>query len=75
MKTLQNFIDGKFVGPTSKSYFENVCPFNGEVYSMVPDSDEKDVEVAVENAKEASKLWAKEKPRPVQIFLKKLLPS
>ena len=72
MKTLKNFIGGKFVGPTSKSYFENVCPFNGEVYSMVPNSDEKDVEIAVENAKEASKTWAKEKTSVRANILKKI---
>ena len=72
MKTLKNFIGGKFIEPSSKNYFENICPFNGEIYSMVPDSDEKDIELAIESAKKASQLWAKEKVSTRANILKKI---
>lgn len=54
---IQNYIGGKFVPPVSASYLENVNPATGEVYSYVPDSDERDVEMAVEAATDAFRMW------------------
>ncbi len=36
---LRNFIDGKYVEPSSEKYIDNYDPSHGEVYSLVPDSD------------------------------------
>ena len=47
MKKILNFINGEFVESTSKEYLENVSPINGETYSLIPDSDERDVQKAL----------------------------
>jgi aminomuconate-semialdehyde/2-hydroxymuconate-6-semialdehyde dehydrogenase len=56
---LQNYINGQLVEPASQTYIDNVNPATGEVYSYIPDSDERDVEKAVQAAKSAFKLWSK----------------
>lgn len=58
MYKLQNYINGKLVEPVSKSYLDNYNPANGKVYSLIPDSDEKDVELAYQAAKSAFPLWS-----------------
>lgn len=37
---LSNFIDGKYVAPSSGKYLDNYEPASGTVYSLVPDSEE-----------------------------------
>ena len=44
MYKLLNYINGKLIEPVSKSFLDNYNPANGKVYSLIPDSDEKDVE-------------------------------
>ncbi len=58
MEHLRNFIDGKFFAPVSGQYMQNYNPATGEVYSMVPDSDERDVQQAVEAAARAFPAWS-----------------
>ncbi len=58
MKKILNFINGEFVEPTSKEYLENVSPINGDIYSLIPDSDERDVQKALRAADKASLGWA-----------------
>jgi len=58
MQQLLNFIDGKFVEPTSKKYIENYQPATGNVYNFLPDSDERDVQVAVNAAQKAFPAWS-----------------
>lgn len=58
MYKLQNYINGKLVEPVSKSYLDNYNPATGKVYSLIPDSDEKDVELAYQAAKTAFPLWS-----------------
>jgi len=55
---IKNYIDGKLVEPVSKSYLDNYQPANGKVYSYIPDSDEKDVELAYVAAKKAFIDWS-----------------
>ena len=57
MKKILNFINGEFIEPTSKEYLENISPINGDVYSLIPDSDERDVQMAINAAKKASLSW------------------
>ena len=57
MKKILNFINGEFIEPTSKKYLENISPINGDVYSLIPDSDERDVQMAINAAKKASLSW------------------
>lgn len=59
MLKLENYIGGKVVKPVSENYLDNFNPATGEVYSLIPDSDERDVERAVEAAKKAFPAWSK----------------
>lgn len=54
---LKNYINGELVEPISKQYLENIDPATGSVYSMIPDSDAQDVQMAVEAAKAAEEMW------------------
>lgn len=58
MEKIQNYINGAFVAPASNDYFENIEPAKGTPYSLIPDSNEKDVELAVQAAKEAFPIWS-----------------
>jgi aminomuconate-semialdehyde/2-hydroxymuconate-6-semialdehyde dehydrogenase len=52
-----NFIDGATAESASKQYLDNVDPATGAVYSSIADSDEQDLERAVEAAKRAFPAW------------------
>ena len=58
MEKLQNYIGGELMSPLSGQYFENFEPAKGSVYSLIPDSDEKDIQLATEAAKSAFKEWS-----------------
>jgi aminomuconate-semialdehyde/2-hydroxymuconate-6-semialdehyde dehydrogenase len=55
---LENYIGGSFIGPLSGSFIENVNPATGEVFCQIPDSNAKDIEVAVKAAKKAFEEWS-----------------
>ncbi|MBA3649807.1 MAG: aldehyde dehydrogenase [Chitinophagales bacterium] len=55
---IQNYIGGKLIDPAKKDYLDNYDPSTSKVYSQVPDSDERDVELAVEAARYAFEEWA-----------------
>lgn len=59
MEKLQNFINGKYSAPIGDLYIDNIEPATGKVYSLIPDSDERDVELAVEAAEKAFPIWSK----------------
>ncbi len=58
MKKFKNYISGELLEPVSKQYIDNYEPATGKVYSLVPDSDEQDVKLAVQAAKDAFKGWS-----------------
>ena len=58
MEKLQNYIGGKLISPHSGEYFDNYQPAIGKVYSLIPDSDEKDINEAVIAAKKAFPAWS-----------------
>lgn len=58
MDLIRNYINGELVDPISKDHFENFDPAIGEPYSVVPDSDERDVNEAVKAANKAFPEWA-----------------
>lgn len=58
MQKIQNYINGELVVPVGGQYMDNIDPSRGKVYSLIPDSDEKDVEIAVKAAKEAFPTWS-----------------
>jgi aminomuconate-semialdehyde/2-hydroxymuconate-6-semialdehyde dehydrogenase len=55
---LENFIGGNFIGPLSGNFIDNVNPATGAVYGQIPDSNSKDIEVAVKAAKKAFPAWS-----------------
>ncbi len=58
MEKLYNYINGKLVAPKSGKYLDNYDPSTGEVYSLIPDSDNNDVEKAVQAAEKAFDSWS-----------------
>ena len=58
MDQLQNYIGGELVQPASGEYLDNFEPATGEVYSLIADSDDRDVHLAVEAAQAAFPAWA-----------------
>ena len=56
---IRNFIDGRFVDPVGGRYLDNIEPATGKAYSLVADSDARDVELAVAAADKAFTTWSK----------------
>ena len=59
MEKLQNFIDGVYCAPLKGNYIDNYEPASGKVYSLIPNSDADDVELAVKAAEKAFPIWSK----------------
>jgi aminomuconate-semialdehyde/2-hydroxymuconate-6-semialdehyde dehydrogenase len=59
MEKLQNFINGTYVPPKNGQYIDNYEPATGQVYALIPDSDEEDVLAAVAAAETAFPIWSK----------------
>ena len=55
---IQNFIGGEFRQALSGNYIDNINPATGELIGKVPDSNENDVAVAVDFAKQAFPRWS-----------------
>jgi len=53
-----NYINGALVEPKGGQYLDNINPATGEIYSLIPDSDESDVETAVRAAAAAFPSWS-----------------
>ena len=58
MQKLNNYINGILCSPISMKYIDNIDPSKGKVYSLIPDSDERDVALAVDAAKKAFISWS-----------------
>ena len=58
MKKIENYIDGALVAPEGERYLDNYDPSTGEIYSLIPDSDENDVNKAVKAAQKAFPEWS-----------------
>ncbi|TWT44203.1 2-aminomuconic 6-semialdehyde dehydrogenase [Phycisphaerae bacterium RAS1] len=58
MQTIGNYINGEIVAPAGGAFLDNVEPATGQVYSQVPDSDERDVSAAIEAAQAAFATWS-----------------
>ncbi len=58
MENISNYINGKMIAPVSNQYLDNINPATGKVYSHIPDSDERDVALAVDAAAAAAHAWA-----------------
>lgn len=55
---LENYIGGNFIGPLSGKFIDGINPATGDTFCKIPDSNEKDVEVAVQAAKKAFPPWS-----------------
>lgn len=58
-KYIKNYINGNLMPAISGKYLDNYNPATGKVYSQIPDSDARDVELAVKAAKAAFPEWSK----------------
>lgn len=58
MLKLKNYINGELLEPVAKQYIDNYNPATGKVYSLIPDSDDKDVQLATDAALKAFPLWS-----------------
>ena len=58
MQKIKNYINGELIEPVAKQYIDNYNPAIGKVYSLIPDSDEKDVELATQAALNAFPGWS-----------------
>lgn len=58
MQKILNYINGKLQAPVSDTFMDNINPATGKVYSLCPDSDEKDIQLAVEAARAAFPAWS-----------------
>jgi len=59
VKRLQNFINNEFVDPASGRWFEDLEPATSLTIAEVPDSDERDVILAVNAAETAFPGWSR----------------
>ncbi|MFD0963406.1 aldehyde dehydrogenase [Pseudofulvibacter geojedonensis] len=58
MEKILNYINGELVAPEENNWIDNYNPSNGEVYSLIPNSSEKDVEKAYQAAAAAYPSWS-----------------
>ncbi len=72
MQKIENYIGGEMVQPASGEYLENFDPAAGSVYSLAPDSDDRDVHLAVEAAAEAFPAWSITSPEARHDILMRL---
>ena len=49
MDILRNFIDGRYQKPVNLNYIDNTEPATGLVYGQIPNSDQADVDLAVDS--------------------------
>src|SRR5574343_888172 len=54
-----NFIGGKFVPPVNGTYFDNVSPLDGKVFTKAARSGAEDIELALDAAHAAFPSWSK----------------
>lgn len=59
MQKILNYIGGELRTPQGDKYLENKNPSRGVTYSLVPDSDERDVQAAVQAAEAAAPAWGR----------------
>ena len=55
---IKNYINGQLVEPIGGTHLDNINPATGKVFGTIPDSDARDVALAVEAAKAAFPEWS-----------------
>ena len=72
MKTLQNFINGKYVSPTSEKVQDLINPSTGEVFAKAPVSNASDIDKAMKSAATAFESWKDSTPGERQKAINKI---
>ena len=72
MLEIKNYINGELIAPQAGKYLDNIEPATGEVYSLIPDSDESDLALAVISAEDAKNCWANTSTEQRALILCKL---
>jgi aminomuconate-semialdehyde/2-hydroxymuconate-6-semialdehyde dehydrogenase len=62
MERIQNYINGDFCDPVGGQWIENFAPATGSVYGLLPDSDARDISMAVDAAQAAFRPWSTTSP-------------
>ena len=57
MEKILNYIGGELVTPKSDEWLDCFQPATGQVYALIPDPNDRDVEAAVEAAAKVRPLW------------------
>lgn len=71
LRTMQQLINGEWVGAASGQTFDDINPYTGEVFARIPASAAADAKRAIEAAEKAFPAWAKMGARARQaLFLK-----
>lgn len=47
MQKILNYINEKLIEPIKGNYLDNFDPSNSKVYSLIPDSDEGEIKLAI----------------------------
>lgn len=55
----ENFIGGQWVAPVDGKYFEDTSPIDGKLVTRIPQSNAKDIDLAVKAAWQAAPAWGK----------------
>jgi len=55
---LENYIGGYLIAPLSGKFIDGINPATAEAFTQIPDSNDKDVELAVNAAKKAFPSWS-----------------
>jgi aminomuconate-semialdehyde/2-hydroxymuconate-6-semialdehyde dehydrogenase len=58
MFEIRNYINGELRAPKSGKYLDNFEPATGAVYAKIPESDEADINDAIEAAAAAFPSWS-----------------
>lgn len=72
MEKLRNFINGAYCAPLTGQYIDNYEPATGHVYSLIPNSGEADVQLAVDAAEKAFPVWSTMSAEKRSAFLVRL---
>lgn len=58
MQKIQNYINGELIAPLDNTYLDNYEPATGKVYSLIPNSKDADIALAVKAAEAAFESWS-----------------
>jgi aldehyde dehydrogenase len=54
-----NFINGEWIAPVKRTYFDNVSPVTGQPFTEIPRSSAEDIELALDAAHAARAAWGR----------------